>query len=430
MNAPFNARQNVRDPFAAFITDQESDDVTRAVAGAFGWPLERVQTGGLRSAVQSLAVSASPSVLLIDLSESADPFEDINGLAEVCEPGTMVIACGTQNDVRFYRELIANGIHDYLPKPFTEAQLGDAIQSAQAVATGGREREATPERPHMMSVVVGVRGGVGATTLAVSLSWLLSEQRALNTALLDLDVHFGTGALALDLEPGRGLTDAIENPSRIDGLFLERALVRAGEKLGVLSAEAPINQPLTGDGHAFYQLQDELRAGFEFTMIDLPRQMLVQHPTLMQGVGAAVVVTELTLAATRDTIRILSWMRSNAPNTKVVLVANKVPASGQEEISRKDFEASVERKVDLALPCDLKLSVQAAKLGKPMAEAAKGGKAALLLGQLADMLTGEEIATPAQGKPSMMAMFSKLGSLKVELPSKGAKAAKPAKAAK
>jgi len=49
----------------------------------------------------------------------------------------------------------------------------------------------------------------------------------------DLDVHFGTGALALDLEPGRGLTDAIENPSRIDGLFIERAMILAkGAPLG------------------------------------------------------------------------------------------------------------------------------------------------------------------------------------------------------
>ena len=58
------------------------------------------------------------------------------------------------------------------------------------------------------------------------------------TALLDLDVHFGTGALGLDLEPGRGLTDAIENPSRIDGLFIERAMVRERTQAGLRSARA------------------------------------------------------------------------------------------------------------------------------------------------------------------------------------------------
>src|SRR3546814_12807229 len=107
--------------------------------------------------------------------------------------------------------------------------------------------------------VIGARGGVGASTIATSLAWLLSERGKRATALLDLDVHFGTGALALDLEPGRGLTDAIENPSRIDGLFIARAMVKASEKLAVLSAEAPKSSPVITHGSAFYQSQEELR---------------------------------------------------------------------------------------------------------------------------------------------------------------------------
>jgi len=223
-----------------------------------------------------------------------------------------------------------------------------------------------------MAAVIGVRGGVGASTLATSLAWLLGEKARRTTALLDLDVHFGTGALALDLEPGRGLTDAIENPSRIDGLFIERAMVRANERLSVLSAEAPIHQPLVTDGSAFFALQEEMRSAFESTVLDLPRHMLIQHPHLVHDAHVAVVVAELTLAGTRDTIRVLAWLKSNAPQTKVVVVANGVPSGGALEISRKDFEQSIERPVDIVFPYDAKLAAQSAKLGKPMAEVASG----------------------------------------------------------
>ena len=181
----------------------------------------------------------------------------------------------------------------------------------------GPRGEAQADKPHVMAAVIGVRGGVGASTIATSLAWLLGEKARRSTALLDLDVHFGTGALALDLEPGRGLTDAIENPSRIDGLFIERAMVRANERLSVLSAEAPIHQPLVTDGTAFFQLQEEMRNAFESTVLDLPRHMLIQYPHLVHDAHVAVVVAELTLAATRDTIRILAWLKSNAPQTKV-----------------------------------------------------------------------------------------------------------------
>lgn len=375
MNAPFQARAGLREPFTAFVCDEETADMLRPVAVEHGWSPEKVNQGGLRNAVQSLSVSASPNVLFVDLSESADPLNDINSLAEVCEPGTIVIAAGQVNDVRLYRDLIASGIHDYLLKPFTVDQVRDCFAHAQSILSGPRG-EAQVEKPNVMTTVIGVRGGVGCSTIATSLAWMLGEKAERSTALLDLDVHFGTGALSLDLEPGRGLTDAIENPSRIDGLFIERAMVRANERLSVLSAEAPINTPLVTDGTAFFQLQEEMKGAFEATVVDLPRHMLIQYPHMVHDAHVAIVASELTLAATRDTIRILAWLKSNAPQTKVIVAANRVPSGGALEISKKDFEQSIERDVDIVFPFDGKTAAQAAKLGKPLAEIATGKTAA------------------------------------------------------
>ncbi|USU04760.1 pilus assembly protein CpaE [Sphingomonadaceae bacterium OTU29LAMAA1] len=375
MNAPWKpAGVGHREPFAAYVCDDTTVETLRPIAAELGWSVDKVHKGGLRNAVQSLSVSASPQILFVDLAESGDPLNDINALAEVCEPGTVVIAAGQVNDVRLYRDLVASGIQDYLLKPLHPDAMREAFSHAQTMLNAPKLAEAAVDRPHCAIAVIGTRGGVGASTIATSVAWLLSEKEKRSTALLDLDVHFGTGALTLDLEPGRGLTDAIENPSRIDGLFIERAMVKATEKLAVLSAEAPINAPIMTDGAAFYQLQEEMRAAFEATVVDLPRAMLVQHPHLISDIQAAVVVTELTLASARDTIRILSWLKSNAPQTHVTVVANRVHASGQLEITRKDFEGSIERKIDFVVPFDQKLAAQAAKLGKPLAEAGKASK--------------------------------------------------------
>jgi len=375
MNAPWKpSSTGHRDPFVAFACDETTAEAIRPIAIELGWSPDQVNKGGLRNAVQTLSVSASPQILFVDLAESGDPLNDINSLAEVCEPGTVVIAAGQVNDVRLYRDLIASGIQDYLLKPLNPDMLREAFSHAQAMLNAPKLVEASVDRPHCSLAVIGTRGGVGASTMATSIAWLMSEKEGRSTALLDLDVHFGTGALALDLEPGRGLTDAIENPSRIDGLFIERAMVKASEKLAVLSAEAPINSPLMTDGAAFYQLQEEMRAAYECTVTDLPRGMLVQHPSLISDVQLAVVVCELTLAAARDTIRILSWLKSNAPQTRVFVVANRMHASGQLEITRKDFEGSIERKIDVVVPFDQKVAAQAAKLGKPMSEAGKNTK--------------------------------------------------------
>ncbi|MCP3730143.1 pilus assembly protein CpaE [Sphingomonas sp. MG17] len=428
MNAPFNPpRAAHREPFIAFVCDETTAEALRPIAIEQGWNPEKVNKGGLRNAVQTLSVSASPNVLFVDLSESGDPLNDINALAEVCEPGTVVIAAGQVNDVRLYRDLVASGIQDYLLKPLNPDMLREAFTHAYATLNAPKgSADPSAERPHCAVAVIGTRGGVGASTIATSLAWLTSDKGGRTTALLDLDVHFGTGALALDLEPGRGLTDAIENPSRIDGLFIERAMVKASDKLAVLSAEAPINSPVMTDGAAFFQLQEEIRGAFECTVIDLPRTMLVNYPHLITDVQVAVLVTELTLAAARDTIRILSWFKSNAPHTTVIVVANRVPASGVLEISRKDFEGSIERRIDYVLPYDPKTAVQAAKLGKPLAEAGKAVKGLAPLAEIAEKVValtdaGEEGKEKSKAKAKAdaagrgMSLFAKLN---LKLPKK------------
>ncbi len=132
--------------------------------------------------------------------------------------------------------------------------MRDTLTQAQLVFSQPKALDGNAPKQHISTAVVGTRGGVGASTLATSLAWIFSSDYKRPTALFDLDVHFGTGALTLDLEPGRGLTDAIDNPSRIDGLFIERAMIRANDNLAILSAEAPINSPNMTDGAAFVQL--------------------------------------------------------------------------------------------------------------------------------------------------------------------------------
>ncbi len=405
MNAPFNAaQQQSRNPFAAYVCDDASVELLKPLVFELGWAPESVNKSGLRGAIQSLSVSASPTILFVDLSESTDPLSDVNALAEVCEPGTVVIAAGGTNDVRLYRELLNSGIQDYLLKPFSADQVRDAFAQAQMMLMGPRHSMAAEDRIHLISAVIGVRGGVGASTVASSLAWLMGDNGGYGTALLDLDVHFGTGALALDLEPGRGLTDAIDNPARIDGLFLERALVKANDKLSVLSAEAPINNPIITDGGAYFQLQEELKSAFECTVVDVPRGLMVQHPHLFHEIQSVVLVVDLTLAATRDTIRILAWLKNNAPQAGVLVVANRVHPS-LTEISRKDFENSIERSIDFILPYDHKQAVNAAKLGKPMAEAAKSSKIGQGLAQIATKLlesVSDDFGGETRKKPSLI----------------------------
>ena len=105
------------------------------VAGAFA---HRRKT--LRNALRGQVTPQQIERCGIDPSARPETLapEMFNALAEVCEPGTIVIAAGTVNDVRLYRDLVASGIHDYLLKPFTVDQLRDSFVHAQTILSGPR----------------------------------------------------------------------------------------------------------------------------------------------------------------------------------------------------------------------------------------------------------------------------------------------------
>lgn len=392
MSAPHSsAPARDREPFMAFVTEDATLDVLQSAAVEMDWRADACRKGGVRAAVQALSVAASPTILMIDLSDSAQPLADIDSLAEVCEPGTIVVATGRINDVTLFRDLVARGVHDYLVKPLSPATLREALERARNTLAAPRDKSAEEESARVAAAVVGTRGGVGASMLATSVAWLLSSEHRRSTALLDLDVHFGTGALVFDLEPGRGLTDAIEDPQRIDGLFIERAMSRVSDRLAIMSAEAPLSAGLMSDGSAFVRLEHEFRQGFEATVVDLPRTMMLNFPHLLGDISTIILVAELTLASARDSIRILAWLKSNAPAARILVVVNKLqPGAG--EISQTDFAAALERRIDFTIPHDYKAAAQAARLGQTFAEANRASKTVAPLVELA-----REIAEPRQG---------------------------------
>jgi len=148
--------------------------------------------------------------------------------------------------------------------------------------------------------------------------------------------------------------------------------------------------------------------------------MLINFPHLLADVNVVLVATEMTLASARDTIRILSWLKANAAHARPIVVANKVQTAVA-EITKADFEASIERKINFTIPFDLKAAANAAKLGQTFAEANRSTKAGGVLREIAAAVIGtgeDEGEGAAEGavvdKKSLLGKFD----LKAMLPAK------------
>src|SRR5271166_194228 len=279
----------------------------------------------LDAALRRIRSGYAPRVLFLDLADSAAPITEVNSARTVGGAELKLVALGIVNDVTLFRDLLAAGANDYLVKPATRETLSAALEKRSAAAGIG-----TNGGLGQVIVFVGSRGGVGTTTTAVSCAWLFAEERSEQVALVDLDLHFGTIALKLDTDPGGGLCEALEQPSRIDSLFIERATVKVTENLRVLAAEASAAQLLMVDAGAIDMLLYELRRKFSRTVVDLPRGATALQRVVLAAASHVVVLCERSLAGLRDTIRLQSLMREQAPQVQLWLV--EAGASGQRSL--------------------------------------------------------------------------------------------------
>ena len=376
-------RKASRLPVLAYVCDEATlDAVSRVVPG--GRRGVEVCEGGIETAMRVLNPDQSPDLLILDITESSAPVNDINAVRGQIDRSTTIIAIGEQNDVTLYRALTGAGVNDYLVKPVTSSDLRRALLTASNDSKPEKVETAPRGR---VSIVVGTRGGVGASTVAVNTAWISANDMELRTVLVDLDLHFGTAALALDLEPGHGLRDALCNPDRIDGLFVASALVHDGENLFVLGGEEPIDEhvPLRADAISF--LMTELQQSFEMIIVDMPRNVLVSDPSLLTMAHTVAVVTDLSLAGLRDAVRIRTTVRKMAPEATMQFIVNRAGLQKKAEMTQADFERNLEDKISFLVPEDPKAAANAAG-GKPISEASKGSKAATVLREVTTNLRG------------------------------------------
>lgn len=379
-----------RDPFAAFVGDELTRAALMRLAAERGWPDAHILRGGVIEAVEILSGIPTPKLIVLDLSDSANPVVDVAQLSNVCDQGTRVIALGNINDIALFRDLMESGVDDYVLKPVSPEILGAAIDKAAKPAS----QPGDTARAGRLIVVTSARGGAGATSIAVNTAWLIAHEQDRKVALVDFDLHFGTVALTLDLEPGRGFAEVIDNPERIDGLFMERTMVRAADNLFVLAADHALERSCDLRSGALEPMLDRLRADFDCVIADLPRRIALAVPSILVAADTVLVVTDLTLAGMRDGLRMMDFIKAEKADADVRLVVNRSGQTKKAEMSAADFERSVETRVALTLPFDPVAAAKSARLGRPLAAIAPKSRFVKGLRQLSRDVSGD--ITPAK----------------------------------
>ena len=380
----------------AFVSDNQTHGVVESMMSQF-FDSPLVRDGGSQQALEYLAEFPAPKVIIVDIGDSAAPLTAMLSLTAAFTEDTRLIGIGTINDINLYREMVGAGITDYLVKPVTEKALAAALARAEEPLHAPTGPEvANPEQVRRVAVI-GSRGGVGASSLAVNLAWILSHEKKKKTAIVDLDLEFGTVALLLDLEPTTGLREALESPARIDSLFVESATARLTENLSVMATEETLSTDVHFKPEAIDLLFDTLGRTHDYIVVDLPRSALALRQRIFETATDILLVTELTLPGLRDSMRILSSIEEVAAGKPVTVVANRA-GSPQQAMSPKDFQKALGHKVEFLIPQDDKSFKQAANNGKPLVQIDARSKASKTIQSIVAKLSGEKKSAKTKDK--------------------------------
>lgn len=344
-----------------------------------------VQLGGIQGAVEHHAANPTPNLLIVETRlQGKTAVDEIDRLADVCDPATKVIIVGRVNDVELYRELMRRGVSEYLVAPLNPLHLIEVISGLYL----------NPDAAPIGRVVtfIGARGGVGSSTLAHNVGWCIAERLKINTTIVDFDMPFGTLGLNFNEEPSQGVADALSSPERLDDVLLDRLLLKATDHLSLLASPAIVDRNYDADNTSYEAVLDTVRAVTPCVVVDMPH---IWAPWVRQALLSSddiVIVATPDLASLRTSKSFVELLKQNRPNDPPPkLVINQANTPRRPEIPVKDFCETVGVPSTLVLPFEPHLYGSAANNGQTIMEVQPRSVTADGIRLLAEMVTGRAV---------------------------------------
>lgn len=342
----------------------------------------RSVNGTIETATNMFGSSPTPNLIILENRAPAHQLmEQLVDLAEVCDPSTKVVIIGHDNDVHLYRDLIRQGISEYILAPVS---LTDMIN---VVATIFVDPEAEPLGRTI--AFVGAKGGVGSSTIAHNSAWGISTLFSTEVILADLDLAFGTANINFDQDPPQGIAEAVFSPERLDDVFLDRLLAKCASHLSMLAAPSMLDRTYDFNTGTFEPLLEIVQRSAPVTVLDIPHQWTDWTQAVMKEVDDVIVTATPDLANLRNTKNLLDTLTKLRPNDKAPrLILNQVGMPKRPEISLEDFCEPLEIEPTAIIPFDAQLFGTASNSGRMIAETDAKAPTAEVFSQLAHILTG------------------------------------------
>lgn len=315
--------------------------------------------------------------------------ELIRSLLDLGETGE-VFLISRQSDPSLLLQAMRSGVNEFFSQPIKREEVLEAL--ARLKERKEKSKGPEPARLGRLIKVVGSKGGVGTTTIAVNLAVSLAERESVQSvALVDMNLLFGDVPLFLEIKPNYHWGEITDNFSRLDPTFLMNVLSRDPHGVYVLPSPVHLNGHNPASPEIMENLLDLMQKMFDFVIVDGGQSLDATSLRILQMSDTVLLVSTLGLPCLTNTSKLLkSFYTLGYPSReRIRVIINRYLKKS--EISLKDAETGIDKKVFWTIPNDYRTTMAAINQGKPLCQSAPKAAIAKSMRGLAEALTkGDE----------------------------------------
>jgi pilus assembly protein CpaE len=341
-------------------------------------------------------------VILLDLPKDPEPCFSFGSQARRMHPAARLIACSATMPPtpQLLMDAMRCGVQEFVSKPAVAEELKSIFVrfTQESPVWSGYPTD-------KFIAVMGSKGGVGTTTVAVNLGVQLSSHMRKKTVLLDLARPLGNAHLMLDVHPRFGIRDAIDNLDRLDSHFFEGLLERHKTKLellgGSLQPEEWQHLPMA----SIDRVVNVAQSSFEVVLADVGSFFSTDLSQILRGARLILIVVEANVPSLWTLQRrLLALSGFGIDSERIRLVVNRWHKGDEEAL--KSIEKDSKRPIFGCISNDFRKASTAVNLGAPLMDNNNNNVLTTEYRKLAEQLVGS--AKPALPKKTGLSSFFSL----------------------
>jgi pilus assembly protein CpaE len=304
-----------------------------------------------------------PELLISELDEDrGKTFSQVQAILGA-SPSAEIFLTSAYTDSEVLLEVLRAGVKEFIPQPINRAELEEALLRFKE---RHREKKPAPVKRGKLITIIGSKGGVGTTTIAVNLAVsLLQVNPDCSVVLVDLNPQFGDAALFLDMEPAHTMGDVAKNIGRLDETFLMSILSKHSSGLYLLPSANAVEEIGLLTPEAAEKTLELLQTMFDYVVIDSGESLADTTLATLNISPTIFLVCTLTLPVLRNTKRLLNILSHlHYPTDNISIIVNRYEK--HTEVSLKDMEEVLGRKAAWMIPNDYFTTMNAINKGQPL----------------------------------------------------------------